>query len=165
MFYSTENTFKDTLAKSNYKFLKLGKVYKLTNKYYNDGELTDTYSMDYDASFTENEYNTYRSKYGKELFYGVEVSTNYSTEKNNRRYYKNSISYVAYLESDNPLRNKIVGEYPKNDNEIVLSTYTVDGLIDNGFHDENKNIVRINSRDEVIGKTIRFIDGVYKIVG
>lgn len=165
MFYSTENTFKDTLAKSNYKFLKLGKVYKLTNKYYNDGELTDTYSMDYDASFTEKEYNTYRSKYGKELFYGVEVSTNYSTEKNNRRYYKNSISYVAYLESDNPLRNKIVGEYPKNDNEIVLSTYTVDGLIDNGFYDENKSIVRINSRDEVIGKTIRFIDGDYKIVG
>ena len=164
-FYSTENSFKDTLANSDFKILKIGKSYKVDYEFYVDGILSDKYSDSNLTTFEEDEYLKYKNKYGKELFYGFDISLEYSTESKSKRYFKTSISQAGYLETDNPLRDKIVGEYPKNKDEIVISSYLVDSMIYNTFHDIDLNVVKINSRDEILGKVVNFNDVSYKIVG
>ena len=165
MFYSSENTFKDTLIKSDYKYMKIGKLYKVNNESYSNGEKTFEYTDNIPTTLSEKDYQELKDKYGSNVFYSVYTGISYSAQKTFSRYYKTEIANFGYIESDNDIYSTIVGEYPKNDDEILLSTYIVDTMINNIPYDGTGNSITLKTREDIIGKSIKFVDSTYKVVG
>lgn len=165
MFYDSESTFKDTLAKSSYKYLKLEKEFKMTETSYFNGEEEGSFNNYGAASFTEAEYNDLKNKYGKDTFYGVSINSSYSAQKFNNAYYHTEVSVLAYMDSDNSLYSSITGTYPKNDDELLISSYIADTIIYTKAYDADGNVINVDSRDKLIGQTIKIADNKFKIVG
>lgn len=164
-FYSSENTFKDTLLKSDYKYLKLSKEYKVKSVAYSNNEKNYEYENFYPTPLNTNDFNELKKKYGNDVFYAIDAYLSFSAQKGFSRYYKNDINNVGYLDENHSIRKSIIGEYPKKDDEIVLSTYTVDAMINNIAYDINNNAVTITKREDIIGKTFKFGQHIFKVVG
>lgn len=165
MFYSSENTFKDTLNKSDYKYMKISKLYKVKNTSYSNGEEVYKYTDTVQTTLSERDFQNLKEKYGNEVFYSVYSGFSYSAQNTMSRYYKTSVNNFAYMESDNSIYSTIVGSYPKNDNEILLSSYIVDSMIHNMPYDDKGNAISLKDRDDIIGKSIKFVNNTYKVVG
>ena len=164
-FYDSENIFKDTLKNSELDYMRIGKQY-LTKEisYYGDGDFFE-YEGYIPTSFFEKDYKELKNKYGKNLFYGLESYTTFSTQKTKNLYYSNYFMNYSYMDEDNDLYNKIVGSYPKNDNEILLSSYIVDSMIYYNVYDSKNVSLNLTKREDVLNKEIMFNNRKYKVVG
>ena len=164
-FYDSENIFKDTLKNSELDYMRIGKQY-LTKEisYYGDGDFFE-YEGYIPTSFFEKDYKELKNKYGKNLFYGLESYTTFSTQKTKNIYYSNYFMNYSYMDEDNDLYNKIVGSYPKNDNEILLSSYIVDSMIYYNVYDSKNVSLNLTKREDVLNKEIMFNNRKYKVVG
>lgn len=166
-FYDSEATFKESLKDSDYEMVKLGKVYNLTNKWYSNGKLEDEYSYPNETAFTPKELEDYITQYGKTAFGAVQTwgeGLNIQTVPS--RYWRPSLSSLAYLPQDNPLREKITGAYPQNVDEICISSYMAEVLYTCKILDrETGNVIELSSPEDAIGKSIYFNNNAYKIVG
>lgn len=80
-------------------------------------------------------------------------------------YYAAELRYAGYLPENHPLRNKITGTYPVNNDEVLISSYTASVLTALGYEESA-------TESALIGKTISFYTALsggsaspYKITG
>ena len=163
-FYDAETTFKQTFKDSNYSTVRLVKEYYTKQVYYMNGKEQDTWDSSSPARFTQNDLNTYVSSFGPEVFGGVQAYSEFSTQTSSA-YWKNNISFFAYLPATNSMRARIQGTYPTADNEIVLSSYSVNTIINCKATDSQNEPITINSANEIIGRTLYINGKTYKVTG
>ena len=165
-FYDSENIFKDTLEKTSPEYVRLGKEYLIKEKNY-FGEDVEPFEYEgyYQTSFYEEDFNEIKNKYGKDTFYALDLYTSFSTQKSNNKYYYDYFSTYAYISEDSVLFNKITGSYPKNDNEIVLSSFIVDSMIYYNVYDSKNSLLNLRNRDDILNKELTFGNRKYKVVG
>ena len=164
-FYNSENIFKDTLQKYEYDFIRLGKEYFVSEtSYYSDGS-NFTFDIPVPTSFYENEYNELKSKYGNDIFYGIQSYVGFPSNKTKNVYYSDFFTDFAYMDEGNKLRETIVGSYPVKDDEILLSSYIVDCMIYYGVNDGNNKSLNIKEKKDIIGMIFIFNNKKYKVVG
>ena len=163
-FYDNENSFKETLKNTDMKYMVFGKSFPVKEIY---GFGDEEYTFDYEqkTSFNEEDYKLIKNKYGKDVFYGLNYHTMLPIQRKENAYYFTFFSSYAYIEEDNKIHSDIVGEYPQNNNEILLSSYIVDCLKFYDVLDANNNQVKINERKDIIGKKYIFNDKTYKVTG
>lgn len=163
-FYSNENSFKETLRNTDMKYIMLGKSFPVKESYGFDGE---DYSFDSEqgAPFYEEEFKEIKNKYGKDTFYGLNYQVSYGIDRKENDYYATYFNSMSFMEEDNKLYKTIVGSYPKNTGEILLSSYIVDCLSYYDVVDSNNNPVKIKDRKDIIGKEYIFKDRKYKVTG
>ena len=108
----------------------------------------------------------YVTQFGNETFGGVDVYLSFSVQSSPSKYWVNRINTIAYLNEDNPIRSLINGSYPKNNNEIVISSYTANVIYNSKIYDNEKNtLVDLKKPEDVIGKKINIEGQTYKITG
>ena len=166
LFYDSESTFKQTLRDSNYSMIKLGKEYLAKETGYSYGEELWSYDSPYETRFTENEFKNYVNEFGTDTFVGIHVGIKYNVQSLASAYWVNEIATMAYISNDNSLRTKITGSYPKNDDEIVISSYTANVIFNNKIYDGKTNkLLNLNKPEDIIGNYIALGNQKYKIVG
>ncbi|MBQ2746245.1 MAG: ABC transporter ATP-binding protein/permease [Clostridia bacterium] len=164
-FYDSEATFKQSLTDTAIGTLRLQKLYSVETTWYSDGEAENTYTQGVDTPFTEAEIEALKQTYGPSVFGSINVYTNFGVRSTPSKYWMNEIQSMAYLKEGHPLREKINGAYPKNKNEICISSYSADVIVNSGAYDAEGNTIDISSPDEIIGKKINISGVNYKVVG
>lgn len=166
IFYDSESTFKQTLRDSDYSMIKLGKEYLAKETGYSYGEEMWSYSYPYETRFSESEFKNYVNQFGRDTFAGINVNIKYNVQSTSSSYWVNEIEAFAYLSSDNSLRGKINGTYPKTDDEIVISSYTADVIFNSKIYDGKTNkLLNLSKPEDIIGKHITLGNQTYKVVG
>ena len=163
--YDSEPTFKETMMNSGKEYMRLNKWYKATTHWYTHGELEHSYESRWETKFTENEVKDFQNTYGGDTFGGVRAYLSYSVVSKVAPYWKNQISTVGYLSESNALRNKIEGQYPQNDDEICISTYMADVLVNCQTYDDKGNTTQYTARQDLLGTTFKIGEKTYKITG
>lgn len=164
-FYDSEATFKQTMLDTNHDLLRLEKKFQAKEEVYENGEKSYEYDTIFEARFSQTEIETLKNEFGSDVFGGVPVYMNYNIRSNAAPYWMNQISMVAYLPEGNALRGNITGNYPATKDEICISSYIADVIINCKAYDEGGNVIDVTNRDELIGKKITIGGAIYKIVG
>lgn len=165
-FYDSTATLRQTLSDSSLDMIRVVKQYKTVERYYENGELSDEHESYSDARFDADELEAYRQKYGDGVFGALSVHTQISAQTNSR-YYQNTLSYFASLEEGHPLLSKALpgSTYPKTPNEIWLSSYMAEVIVNSTAYDADGNSLNLQSTSELIGKKLS-IDGTpYTVTG
>ena len=164
-FYNSEATFKQTLLDSNHSLLRLKKDYRAKEIVYQNGEQMHEFETYFEARFSQAEIDKIKSRFGEDVFGGIPVFTNYNIRSASAPYWINEISMVAYLPENHSLRQNIMGSYPTGKDEVCISSYMADVIINCKGYDENGNVIDVTTREELLGKKIS-LDGVaYKVSG
>jgi len=163
--YDSHATFNQTLSDSGIGMLHLQKDYTSQLTWYSYGEEMDTYDSFYNAYFGKSELKELSAKFGTDAFGGISAESTISLLSSDSAYWMNSVSSVALLPENHPLRSQINGEYPKTEDEMVISSYVADMLVACGTYDYEGNTLSVNNSDALIGKKINFGGNVYKITG
>lgn len=163
--YDSEPTFKETMMNSGKEVMRVLKHYKVTTTWYNMGELQHSYEGRMETRFTEKDIEQFKNTYGSDAFGGVRAYFSYNVVSKVAPYWINQISTVGYLGENNTLRNRIEGQYPQNDDEICISSYMADVLVNCQTYDEKGSATQYQSRQDLIGKKIQIQDKTYKITG
>lgn len=169
MLYDGDAVFTESMMLSDYDNIKIAKQYEVTNKYYEGEMLMSDYESIQNARITDTEFNEYRELFGKDSFAAISYQAqinNISNKSGMYSYYDTNIQHLAVIDETNSLYASLIGEYPKNANEIALSSYTANSILKNGL----KNIktdkdYTLNSIQDVIGKTIQLNGGNYTVTG
>ena len=164
-FYDNEATFKQSLKDSNYTMVQLGKYYQTTEIWYYQGEKQDEYTSIGTTKYTKEELKAYAEKFGKEAFGATSVYMGLNVQNRTGRYWVPQLYSIGYLELDNPLREKITGQYPTKPNEICISSYLADVIYNCKMYDETGNLLTLNKAEDVIGKKISLQGEYYTVVG
>jgi len=160
-FYDSTQTLKQTLKDSSLSSVMLSKEYRLHVKYYTNGIKDGQYDREEKASFTEKEVNSYAHIYGENTFGAVNKESSFSVQTPSK-YWKNSIDYYAYVPENHSLRTKLTGDYPFNENEIAISSYTAN-VIKECKSSEMTHAVETIA--DLIGQKLTLNGEGYKIVG
>lgn len=141
MLYDKETTLYQSIDDANPQVLRISKKYR--QFHYNQSEEDDepyVYDEEFMTAMTKTELSNLSSKFGSESFGVVALATSWngfdskeialdSTEAVGQ-YYSSKLSYFGYLPESNSMRSRItVGQYPTNDNEICISSYTASVLV------------------------------------
>lgn len=164
-FYDSEATFKQTLMDSNVPLIQLEKQYKAQSHWYEFGELISSHENYFEGSFNSDELQNVITTLTPSAFGGYKYYSSFNVRQASSRYWQNEIRAFAFLPENNSLRNSIEGDYPKNDNELVISSYFADLLKECTVYDKNGTAIEVSSTNELIGKTITLQDNSYKITG
>ena len=165
-FYNSEATFKQTMLDSDRTFLRLGKEFKAIEQVYQDGEKSYQYDAIYDTRFSDKEVNSLKETYGENVFGGVDAfGLEYNVGNLISSYWIKDIGTVAYLPENHGLRGSINGTYPENKNEICISSYMADVIVNCKAYDENGSVYSVTDPDELLGKNLTINGTNYKIVG
>lgn len=164
-FYNSEATFKQTLLDSEHTLFRVGKQYQAKEVVYQNGEESFRYDTVLEARFSQTELADLQKKFSKDAFGGVPVYLNYNVRSIQSNYWMNQISSFVFLPEDNALRGNISGAYPATKDEICISSYMADVIINCKAYDENGNVIDVSTRDELIGKKMAISGATYKIVG
>lgn len=164
-FYNNEKTFKQTMKDSDDSVIRLEKNYLVETKWYNYEELYSSYTFENQTFFTPDEVEEYKNRYGKDVFSGADNYLNYNVVSAKYPYWSNIIKTFAYMDSDNSLYQTINGSYPKNDNEICISSYTAETILNCKIYDSNGQLLELNSPEDIIGKSINISGSNYTITG
>ena len=164
-FYNSESTFKQTMLDTDHTLLRLEKKYRAKEIVFMKGKQEYDYDTVYDAFFSKTEIENLQSQYGTDTFGGVVVRTNYNIRSKVAPYWINEISTFAYLPEGNSLRNNIQGSYPTNKEEICISSYMADVIINCKIYDDKGNIIDVTKPEDLIGKKIVLGGGTFKITG
>lgn len=164
-FYNSENTFKQTLNDTEINIVRLDKEYKMETTWYSNGEKGSTYDQYISTAFTPAELKELAEKYGNTVFGTVRAWTNISVRSTPSKYWMNNIEFLGYLPPENALRDTINGAYPKNKDEICISSYLAEVIVNCGTYDENGNNIEITEPSQILGKKIVLSGTAYKVVG
>ena len=159
MLYDRTSTLTNSLESSASDILILKKQYQVTINSYENDELSHSYTDIKDTNFTQEEFNKIKSTLNQDAIVGAKLNQSYienlfSSASSN--YYSTQLNSAFYLNENNSLRNKIYGNYPASDNEVVISSYIADCIMHFGLRDENNSKKNFDSRDKLIGEKIRF---------
>lgn len=165
-FYNPTAAFKESMKNSSYTSVRLEKVYRSTETQYQNGALLYSSVRTDSTRFSPEELEEYRQTFGKETFGAIDCShAEIELQNQNVNYWTGSVEYLALLSEDNPLRANIQGAYPENANEIAITSYTADAIVQGKTVDENKQVIEVKTANELIGKQISFGEKFYKITG
>ena len=165
-FYNSESMFKQTLSDTNREFVVLENNYLATIKSYENGELEYEYEESYPAKFSEEDIKKLSDTFGSNIFGATSSSgMEFSVRSRTSDYWHNNISAIAYLPEGNAFRNKISGAYPEKANEICISRYSAEMLVESQATDKNGKTLDASTPEELIGKTIMVSGGEFKVVG
>ena len=165
-FYNSEAMFKQTLSDTQRDYVTLENKYLLTVKDYENGTVYNEYELSAPANFSASDMKNLSSIFGNDIF-GATYSQGmeYNVRSRTSNYWNNEISTIAYLPEDNIIRNKINGKYPEKDNEICISQYSAEMLIESQAINRDGKNIDASTPNELIGKTILVSGEEYKIVG
>jgi len=153
-FYNSKATFYQTMRDADVSSLRLHKVYKLKEIYYNYGEKEGTYEYTGNGLFSQAEVDELRNQLNDSAFGGLSVYSSFNIRSGKGNYWQNEASAFAALQENNPLRDQVNGEYPKGKNEILLSSYHAQMLMECGGIDSEGKELDVDSVDKLIGKEI-----------
>ena len=140
-FYDSEATFRQTMADADISVVKLQKEYQGAVTWYENGEEVHTFDTWYSTKFTPQEQKDFADKLGKDIFGGVWSYGSFNLRQIEGKYWVNEITAFAYLPEDNSLRAAIIGKYPENKNEILISRYFGEMLIAcNAYDSDGKTV-------------------------
>ena len=164
-FYDSEATFKQTMLDSDHQLLRLKKQYQSKEVVYMNGEEEYDYEAIYDALFSSKEVEELKNQYGSDTFGGINTNMSYNIRSTVAPYWIQRISTMAYLPKGNALREQINGTYPANKNEICISSYMADVLVNCKAYDEKGDVIDVSTAEELIGKKMTINNTTYKITG
>lgn len=164
-FYDSEATFKQSVQDADFSLVTMGKYYEVVEKYVYDG-YEDEWSYSNETRFTEEELNAYAQKFGADTFGGVASWSNYPVQNKVGQYWVNDIRNFAYLQEGNALRQQINGRYPEKDDEICISSYSADVLLNCKTYDQSTGkLIELTKPEDILNNKIT-IDGTsYTVVG
>lgn len=168
MLYNGNKVLELSLISSDYTTITLRKQYAIRITYPNESRL-DHVNYSY-TQFTPKEVENW----GADAFgaYYVQFATpgNVVVDSQMQNYYRPLICKIAVLPSGHPLRSKIAGNYPTDDNSIVVSSYFLECVKNAQYKalDENDKAVidkKINSEWDLIGEHLMLMDNSIQISG
>ncbi|MBO5903873.1 MAG: ABC transporter ATP-binding protein, partial [Clostridia bacterium] len=165
MLYNSEGMFKQTLKDSRHDFVVFDKIYLTRNAYYENGELSHSYESYSDAKFGSAEFEQISQIFGEGSFGAVTVNTQIALRQATSMYWNNILTSAAYLPENAFLRQGLMGQYPQAKNEICVSTYVADMIVECKTTDKNGATVTLSSREDLIGKTILIDGNEFKVTG
>ena len=164
-FYDSEATFLQTMADSDNSMIQLKKEFKTQVKWVDKIAGETEYESVTSGKFTNDDLKAQAKTFGKNAFGGVSYSANFSVRQTTNPYWVTNVSAFAVLNEDNGLRNDIIGEYPVNDNEMMITSYIADMLYNCGVFSNQNEALNLKNAEDIIGETI-VLGGVdYKITG
>lgn len=164
-FYDSERTFKQSLRDTDVDYMQLGKNYYQDTTYYFQGEASDTMNYLEKTRFTPDEVKFYQDKLGDDVFPSVDVMMELKVQKASAGYWVNAIEHFATINDNHILAKDIIGKLPQTDDEIVLSSYMVDVIINCKAYDDKGEVINIKKHEDIIGKKVSIGYTTYKIVG
>lgn len=164
-FYNSEATFHQTFRDVDTSVAKLSKVYEAKETWYFNGEEESSFDTTYETRFSKEDFETLQQDFGKDVFGGVPLSVSLNVRNSNIPYWVNRISTFAYLPEGNSLRGNITGRYPKNENEIVLSSYMVESLANCKPYDAAGQLLEFTNASGLLGKKLVMEGTAYTVVG
>lgn len=164
-FYDTEATFKETMLGMEQQLLRLEKKFAAQEVVYQNGEKQFEYENVFEARFSESEIKDIQEKFGSDAFGGVPVSYEYNIRSAAGTYWINQVGNMAYLPENNTLRERINGTYPVEKDEICISSYMADVIINCKAYDDKGDVLDVSSREELLNNKIAIGGVAYKIVG
>ncbi len=166
-FYDSDATFRETLMTSNVDMMRITKSYSVKRDEYHNGELEWSMDASEYGKFNDDEVKALAEIYGDGSFGGISYSTSFST-KSSSKYWQNYIYYMAYLPTENILRDNLVSgsKYPKNNDEILISSYIADVIINCKLLDyETGEGIEFDEYSDIIGTTLNMNNTEYKVTG
>ena len=163
-FYDNELVFHRTFQDGDIKLMGLGKEYQVENISRHDGK-ENRYTYFESTFFPVAEYKEICDRFGDEAFGAV--SGDYYLPINSSVPYwaQSSLRTVSYLPENHPFRNNIIeGKYPQNDNEIVLSKYIAECILNSGSSQDSAKNTSLNI-SQIIGQNLNIYDREYTVVG
>ncbi|MBQ2676778.1 MAG: ATP-binding cassette domain-containing protein [Clostridia bacterium] len=164
-FYNSEATFKQTLRDSEIAALQLSKEYKIDVTWYMNGEKDHVYEEMRSAAISPEEFKKFSSEINADAFGGVQCMESFNLRQVETKYWHNNITAFAVLPEGNTLRGQINGQYPKNENEIVISSYFAGMLMECNVYGDKGATITLSKPEDIIGKTIVLSGHNYKVTG
>lgn len=168
MLYDGNEVFKESMMSSDYSYIQASKQYTVTEKHYEGGVLSSSYDTSYLAKMNENEFNELKATFGNDTFGSVSYITEIEniSKRNSYSYYNSNILAVGYIDESNSLYNSMIGNYPKNKNEIAISKYLAESIKEFGLNKPDKDQkYTLNNIEDLIDKTVVLSGKKYKITG
>jgi len=164
-FYDSEATFRQTLKDSDISVMQVKKEYKTDVTWFTNGEKDYSYDSVADARFNNADIEKFAETLGKDVFGAAISYTNYNVRNNQSSYWVNGINAFAYIDENNSLRGKINGEYPKNKDEIVISSYAADMFKACEVYGSDGSPITLKTAEDIIGKKIVISGNEFKVTG
>ncbi|MBQ4320947.1 MAG: ATP-binding cassette domain-containing protein [Oscillospiraceae bacterium] len=164
-FYDSETSFKESLAIADETVVKMNKEYLENVQTYMNGVEDYAYETRAAGTFGEDELNAYRSTLSPDTFGAVESTHSYGLRSAASKYWFPDIAFYGYLPEDNSLRGRIQGEYPDAEDEIVISSYSAQVLVNCGTYDHKGVNITVSEPSELIGQRIAIDRTEYTITG
>ncbi len=165
MLYNNESMFKQTLKDSSHDFIVFDKVYLIENSYYENGTLMDTYEDVSSAKFNSKEIEEISNTFGEGAFGAISINAQVSLRQASSSYWRNYLSNAAYMPPNAFARQGLIGSYPENKNEICVSSYFANMLVECKTTDNKGAVINLANYTDLVGKTI-LIDGYeFKVTG
>ncbi len=164
MLYDSDATFKQTLKDARPSHVRFEKNVQIFERYYNYGELQSEYKQTQNVYLSKKDIDAIKQRIDGDAFGVVDVSWSSSFELdlyNPSDYYFSDINYVA-SSSDVSSISLMHGNMPSADNEIVISSYLAEAIVNCKTKDREENWILVDSVSELIG--IRLYNG-YTICG
>ncbi|MBQ7363695.1 MAG: ABC transporter ATP-binding protein/permease [Clostridia bacterium] len=166
LFYNSEATLKQTLTDSSLEMISLKKYYRVSEKQYEKGELTHEYESARDTSFTAEEIRALSSSWGSSTFGAVKVNSSFNAQLSSS-YWSTAFSGYAALTKGHPLLSKtLAGSYPDSADEIMISSYTANAMMNCKVYDaEEGSPITVLRIEELVGKKFTLDGTAYTISG
>ena len=153
------------MADSDNSMIQLKKEFKTQVKWVDKIAGESEYESITSGKFTNEELKTQAKIFGKNAFGGVAYSANFSVRQTTNPYWVTNVVSFAVLPEDNSLRKDIIGEYPVNDDEMMITSYTAEMLYNCGVSNSQGEILSLKNAEDIIGERI-VLGGIdYKITG
>lgn len=164
-FYDSHATFLQTMQDTDATVLQLEKDYKTLTLFYENGKQVHEYEGYSRTKFTDAERKEYGDLLNAEAFGIVSSYSGFNLRQNSSEYWNNTVSGFGVLPEGNSLRQNITGEYPSTKDEIVISSYAADMILDCKVYDSDGTVLELTARDEIIGKKLALNGVTYKVTG
>ena len=164
-FYDSEATFLQTMADSDNSMIQLKKEFKTQVKWVDRLAGETEYESVSSGKFTNTELDEITQVFGTKAFGGISLSSNFNVRQSSSEYWLTNVGAFAVLPEKNDLRSDIIGEYPVNDDELMITSYTANMLLNCGAFSSENEPISLGKFDDIIGKRI-VLGGIdYKVTG
>ena len=165
-FYDRNATLRQPLLDSSMTMLRLEKQYKGLGRYYKNGELISESLFTNTTRFHPDDLAAYEKEYGDGVFGAVSTYSSVSAQSTSS-YYQTDVKYFAYLKEGHPLREAAIpgSTYPEKSDEIWVSTYLADVLMNAIVYDDSGKQMTISSHGDLLGKRISVGGSGYTVTG
>lgn len=171
MTYDQNTVLADSLSKSDYSGLKLGKYYKYHTKNYYNKKLTyeyDGYSTTY---FDDSDLKQMTDDYGDDTLgiFSLDEYDNQAPSNINSRssYVSLDVRGYSYAGENSRYRHLLAGTYPTNDDEVAISQYYYKAILASTFYPiaedgtRSNESLSISDYEDLIGQYMLLSDSRY----